>query len=99
MGSTEYRNTNLIVQSILETLLKTDYYDPNPKNGKIKTHIIKACGLKVQTAEKYLDKMEKAGYIKLHSESWGEREIFLYEITPKGKERYEWFVKINTELE
>ncbi len=42
--------------------------------------------------------MEKAGYIISHEESWGERKINIYEITQKGRERYEWFVKINTEL-
>jgi predicted transcriptional regulator len=65
----------------------------------IKSHIIKLCGLKVATAEKYLEKMEKAGYIISHTQPWGERTINIVEITQKGKERYEWFVKINAELE
>jgi DNA-binding PadR family transcriptional regulator len=61
--------------------------------------VIKYSALKNATAEKYLKKMENAGYIISHVESWGEREIIIYEITAKGRERYEWFVKINTELE
>jgi len=43
--------------------------------------------------------MENAGYVTSHAETWGERAIIIYEIISKGKERYEWFVKINTELE
>jgi len=99
MVKTEYRSTNLIIQSILETLLKTDKESEFIKKGSIKSHVIKQCGLKVQTAEKYIEKMEKAGYIMMHTQSWGERTINIIEITAKGKERYEWFVKINTELE
>jgi predicted transcriptional regulator len=99
MVKTEYRSTNLIIQSILETLLHTDSENEYLKKGAIKSHVVKRCGLKVQTAEKYIEKMEKAGYIITHTESWGERTINIIEITPKGKERYEWFVKINAELE
>ena len=42
--------------------------------------------------------MENAGYITSHEESWGERKIKVYKITPIGRERYEWFVKINMEI-
>ena len=99
MGKTEYRSTNLIIQSILEALLKIDLKHPYLKKGIVKSHLVKACRLKQLTAEKYLDKMEKAEYIISHTEQWGERTIIIYEITPKGKDRYEWFVKINAELE
>jgi predicted transcriptional regulator len=95
----EYRSTNMIIQSILETLIHTDPDHPYLKSGKIKSHVVKSCGLKVITAEKYLEKMEKAGYIITRNESWGERTITILDITPKGRERYTWFVKINTELE
>ena len=43
--------------------------------------------------------MEKANYVQSRTEYWGERKITVYEITPKGKERYQWFVMINTEIE
>ena len=43
--------------------------------------------------------MEKAGYIRSYKEPWGDRERIIYELLPLGRERYEWFVKINSELE
>ncbi|MFW9906081.1 MAG: transcriptional regulator [Candidatus Thorarchaeota archaeon] len=52
-----------------------------------------------QLFEKYLTNMENAGYIETNEEYWGERKITIYQITPKGHERFQWFVKINAELE
>ena len=95
----KYRTTNIIIQVILEGILRTDRNKPNQRKGIIKSHLIKYCSLKTATAEKYLSKMENAGYITSHEESWGERIIFVYNLTLKGRERYEWFVKINAELE
>lgn len=43
--------------------------------------------------------MEQAGYIISSKEPWGEREIIIYNLTEKGKERYRWFMQINAELE
>jgi predicted transcriptional regulator len=88
----------MIIQSILEAVIAKDTDHPYLKKGIVKSHLIKSCGLKPPIAEKYLEKMENAGYITSHSEAWGERTINIYEVTPKGKERYEWFVKINAEL-
>lgn len=68
------------------------------RNGIIKSHLIDYCGLKSSTAEKYFNRMEQAGYISSFEEPWGERVRIIYNITAKGRERYEWFVKINTEL-
>lgn len=99
MGKIEYRSTNLIIQSILEELIKVDRQPSNLRKGIVKTHLVRTCGLKLATAEKYLEKMENAEYITSSSELWGERPIIIYNITPKGKTRYEWFVKINSELE
>jgi DNA-binding PadR family transcriptional regulator len=42
--------------------------------------------------------LKEAGYIEEKRESWGEREIIVYELTPLGRERYNWFRKINDEL-
>ena len=95
---TQYRSTNIIIQTILEGILRTDRNKPNQRKGIIKSHLIKYCALKTSTAEKYLSKMEKADYIISHEEPWGERIIIVFEITEKGRERYDWFVKINTEL-
>jgi DNA-binding PadR family transcriptional regulator len=42
--------------------------------------------------------LKEAGYIFEKRESWGERVVIVYELTPLGKERYNWFKKINAEL-
>ena len=96
--STRYRSTNIIIQNILEGILRSFKDKRNPRKGIIKSHLIEYCALKTSTAEKYFNRMEQAGYISSHEESWGERVRIIYEITQKGRERYEWFVKINTEL-
>ena len=98
MSSTQYRSTNIIIQTILEGILRAFKDKSNPRNGIIKSHLIKYSELKTSIAEKYFNRMEKAGYISSHQEPWGERVKIIYEITQKGRERYEWFVKINTEL-
>ncbi|MHA1689609.1 MAG: winged helix-turn-helix domain-containing protein [Promethearchaeota archaeon] len=93
-----YRSSNMIILNILETLLRKKA-NPYDRQGIVKSNLIKKCKLKTTTAEKYLKKMEEAGYISSHEEAWGDRTIILYKITELGKERYEWFVKINLELE
>ena len=95
MGSKQYRSSNMIIQNILEAILRAD----NKEGGIIKSHLIKLCSLKTSTAEKYLVKMESANYIKSHIEPWGERTRIIYNIQSLGRERYEWFIKINSELE
>ncbi|MFW9973395.1 MAG: hypothetical protein ACFFDF_24640 [Candidatus Odinarchaeota archaeon] len=95
---TTYRSTNIIIQTILEGILRAFKDKRNPRKGIIKSHLIEYCALKTSTAEKYFNIMEQAGYISSHEEHWGERVKIIYEITPKGRERYEWFIKINTEL-
>ncbi|MHA1670270.1 MAG: hypothetical protein ACTSV5_06780 [Promethearchaeota archaeon] len=98
MPSTKYRSTNIIIQVILEGILRAFKDKRNPRNGIIKSHLIKYSALKTSIAEKYFARMEKAGYISSYQEPWGERVRIIYKITPKGRERYDWFVKINTEL-
>ena len=98
MPSSEYRTANMIIQSILEAILRSEKLDSPNSEGIKKTHIIKKCGLKTKTADKYLSKLEKAGYIESTTSYWGERELILYRITAKGRLRYSWFVEINTEL-
>ncbi|MFW9997464.1 MAG: transcriptional regulator [Candidatus Odinarchaeota archaeon] len=96
---TKYRSANIIIQTILEGILRVSYKKDYFHQGIVKSHLVQYCGLKTETAEKYLSKMEKAGYIESQIDHWGEKEIIIYNITSKGKERYEWFVKINAELE
>ena len=98
MPTTQYRSTNIIIQTILEGILRAFKDMRNPRKGIIKSHLIEYCALKTSTAEKYLNRMEEAGYILSYKEPWGERERIIYKITQTGRERYEWFVKINTEL-
>ncbi|MFW9904881.1 MAG: hypothetical protein ACFFFH_11155 [Candidatus Thorarchaeota archaeon] len=99
MGKTSYRSANMIILSILEILIKSIEKLRNEEDGVLKSHIIQKCSLKSTTAEKYLSKMEKANYITSFTDYWGERELIKYKITPRGKERYSWFVRINAELE
>lgn len=99
MPTSKYRSTNMIIQKILEGILRADIDHILLKKGIIKSHLIKYCSLKASTAEKYLTKMEKACYIISHEEPWGERKITIIQITDKGKERYKWFVMLNMELE
>lgn len=99
MKSSEYRTANLIIQTILEGIIRAERVDSLLKKGIVKSHLIRYCGLKTSTAEKYLIKLENAKYIEKHEEMWGDRVIFIYTITPLGRERHEWFVKINSEME
>jgi predicted transcriptional regulator len=64
----------------------------------LKTHVIQCANLKTTTAEKYIEMLKEAGYISEKKDMWGERSVIIYEMTPLGKERYEWFMKINSEL-
>ncbi len=101
MVKTQYRSTNVIICTLLEGILRQSKIGKKKylREGIIKSHLIKYCNLKTSTAEKYLNKMENAGYIKSYEEPWGERKRIIYEITTIGIERYQWFIKINTELE
>jgi predicted transcriptional regulator len=88
-----YRPAIKIVLKILECISR-DY-----SQGKIlKTHIIQYANLQTTSAEKYLDMLKEAGYIQEEKEMWGERIIIGYRLTPLGKERYDWFRRINNEL-
>ncbi len=89
----------MIIQTILEGILRSYKKYPILEKGIVKSHLIDYCGLKTTTAEKYLKKMENADYIISYEEPWGDRKRIIYEITTKGRERYQWFVKINTELQ
>ncbi len=42
--------------------------------------------------------LKDAGYIEEKRLAWGAREVIVYELTPLGKSRYEWFKTINDEL-
>ncbi|MCF2141657.1 MAG: transcriptional regulator [Candidatus Lokiarchaeota archaeon] len=99
MVTSKYRSSNMIILSILEAIFRAEQGHYLTKKGIVKSHLLKRCKLKASTAEKYLTKMEQAGYIISSKEPWGEREIIIYNLTEKGKERYRWFMQINAELE
>ena len=99
MSPSKYRSTNLIIQTILEGIIRADKNHTLIKEGIVKSHLIQYCGLKSVTAEKYFNKMIKAEYIEMIKEPWGDREVTKVFITPKGEQRYKWFVQINAELE
>jgi len=88
-----YRPAIKIVLRILECIAR------NQENGRaLKTHLIQCANLKTTTAEKYLDMLKEAGYILEQRDAWGERTVIRYELTTLGKDRYDWFRKINSEL-
>ena len=90
---TKYRPATKIVLKLLECISR------DKSGGRaLKTHVIQCANLKTTSAEKYIEMLKEAGYITEKREGWGEREIILYELTPLGKERYEWFRTINSEL-
>ncbi len=88
-----YRPAIKIVLRILECIAN------NQSRGRaLKTHVIQCANLKTTSGERYIEMLKEAGYILEKRENWGEREIIVYELTPLGKERYNWFKEINTEL-
>lgn len=89
----KYRPAIKIVLKLLECISKNQ-----SKGRALKTHVLQCANLKATTAEKYLEMMKVAGYIEERRSDWGAREIIVYEMTPLGRERYDWFRKINDEL-
>ncbi len=89
----KYRPAIKIVLRLLECISKNQ-----AKGRALKTHVIHCANLKPTSAEKYIDMLKGAGYIEEKRESWGDRTIIIYELLPLGRERYEWFTKINREL-
>jgi predicted transcriptional regulator len=64
----------------------------------LKTHVIQCANLKTTSGEKYLNMLKEAGYIVEKKEKWGGRTVIAYELTELGRERYNWFKSINSEL-
>ncbi len=93
--SINYRSSNRIILQILECILKKK----TSQRRVLKTHIIQYANLKTTTAEKYLNSLENAEYIKRIEATWGKRYVIFYDITEKGIERYRWFSKLDEELD
>ncbi|NMB85645.1 MAG: hypothetical protein A4E44_00748 [Methanosaeta sp. PtaB.Bin018] len=89
----KYRPAIKIVLKILECISKNQ-----AKGRALKTHVIQCANLKTTSAEKYIKMLKDAGYIEEKRENWGEREVIVYEMTSLGRERFNWFRRINDEL-
>ena len=87
-----YRSTMMIIHSILEELVKHD------QEGLIKYKLFKNLSLRTSIGEKYLVRLEQAGYLTIRQEYVGKKTRYRIEITPLGIERFEWFIRITTEL-
>ena len=91
----KYRSALIIIQSILEQLIKAGNED-----GIVKSKIYKNLGLKTIIGEKYLEQLISARYITLNEEKWGkERTRQKIYITNRGLRRFQWFMKLSTELD
>ena len=89
-----YRSALIIIQSILEELMKSGH------EGMVKTNIYKNVGLKTAVGEKYMEQLEAAEYLSITEELWGKERFRLrVQITPKGRKRFEWFIQLSNELE
>jgi predicted transcriptional regulator len=93
MGVAKYRPAIKIVLKLLECISKGQL-----KERALKTHIIQCANLKTTSAEKYIKMLKDAGYVNEMRAAWGAREVIVYELTPLGSSRYEWFKTINDEL-
>ena len=93
-----YRTASTIIENILEGIIREKKKSKYSNKGIVKTHLIKYCKLKAESAEKYFVSLEKAEYIRTYEEEWGQRTISFIDITELGRQRYEWFLKINAEL-
>ena len=93
-SSRKYRSALVIIQSILEECMKGEN-----KDGVVKSTIYKQLGLKTAVGEKYLEQLIAAQYITMTEEVWGkERTRHRVQITPRGMQRFEWFIKLSSEL-
>lgn len=90
---TKYRPAVKIIMVLLECVERNQ-----AKGRALKTRVIQCAGMKTASAEKYLDILRDAGYIHERKEPWGERNVIVYELTSLGRDRLEWFRKINAEL-
>ena len=93
MGVAKYRPAIKIVLKLLDCIAKSQ-----SKGRALKTHIIQCANLKTTSAEKYINMRKDAGYVEEKRVAWGAREVIVYELTPLGKSRHEWFKTINDEL-
>ncbi len=91
----KYRSALIIIQSILEQLIKA-----GTNEGIVKSRIYKSIGLKAIIGDKYLEQLMSARYISVNEEKWGkERTRQKVFITNRGLRRFQWFMKLSSELD
>ena len=91
----KYRSALIIIQSILEQLIKA-----GNEEGIVKSKIYKSIGLKTIIGEKYLEQLLTAGYVSITEEKWGkERTRQKVCISKRGLRRFQWFMKLSSELD
>lgn len=89
----KYRSALIIIQSILEILIKNNC-------GIVKSSIYKSVGLKTIIGDKYLEQLISAGYVSIKEEKWGkERTRQKVCINKRGLHRFQWFMKLSSELD
>lgn len=88
-----YRPAIRIVLRILECISRSQ-----SRGRALKTHVIQCANLKTTSAEKYITMLKEAGYIEEKRVDWGAREVIVYELTPLGRARFDWFRTLNEEL-
>jgi predicted transcriptional regulator len=94
MPPRQYRSALVIIQLILEELMKVG------DEGVVKSQIYANLGLKTAVGEKYLDQLVNAEYLTVNEEQWGkERTRHVVRATMKGIQRFNWFIKLSTELD
>jgi predicted transcriptional regulator len=93
IGVAKYRPAIKIVLKLLECISKSQ-----AKGRALKTHVIQCANLKTTSGEKYIKMLKDAGYVEEKRMHWGEREVIVYELTPLGRARYDWFRTLNDEL-
>ncbi|WP_457558249.1 winged helix-turn-helix domain-containing protein [Candidatus Harpocratesius sp.] len=94
MTTRKYRSAVMLIQSILEELIKAG------RGGMVKTQIYKNVGIKTVIGEKYIEQLVSAGYINVVEEPWGKERVRMkVHITPKGEQRFTWFMQLSNELE
>ena len=91
----KYRSALIIIQSILEQLIKAGIDE-----GIVKSKIYKSIGLKTIIGDKYLEQLITAGYVSIKEEKWGKERIRQKVcINKRGLHRFQWFMKLSSELD
>ena len=69
------------------------------RNGKCyQTRIEQFANLQTEMRKFYMEKLEKAGYVKRMESTWGRRVVNHYVMTEKGLERFRTLRMIEDEL-